>query len=206
MIGRAHHLQEERLFDSYLAERGGQPIDPPVAEHLADCAACGSRYAELSAFMDGLRRDGEAEADAIFTPERLRAQQQQIARRIASVGRAARVLSFPGRLVQRTMDASASRRARSWAAAAAAAGLFIGVAVGASYEWRAQTRNGQFVTDTARARAPRLAPVATRGTADVAADEAFLSDLEVALERPHTRVLQAFDALTPHVREISDQR
>jgi anti-sigma factor RsiW len=111
VIGRAHHLQEERLFDSYLAERGGQPIDPPVAEHLADCGACGSRYAELSAFMDGLRRDGEAEADAIFTPERLRAQQQQIARRIASVGRAARVLSFPGRLVQRTMDASASRNA-----------------------------------------------------------------------------------------------
>jgi anti-sigma factor RsiW len=208
VIGRAHHLQEERLFDSYLAERGGQPIDPPVAEHLADCAACGSRYAELSAFMDGLRRDGEAEADAIFTPERLRAQQQQIARRIASVGRAARVLSFPGRLVQRTMDASGSRSARSWAAAAAAAGLFIGVAVGASYEWRAQMRNGQFVTDTARARAPRMAPVVSRGSgaADVAADEAFLSDLEVALERPHTRELQAFDALTPHVREIRDQR
>ena len=207
MIGRAHHLQEERLFDSYLAERGGQPIDPPVAEHLADCGACGRRYAELVAFMDGLRRDGEAEADAIFTPERLRVQQQQIARRIASVGRAARVLSFPGRLVQRTMDASASRSARSWAAAAAAAGLFIGVAVGATYEWRAQMRNGQFVTDTARVRAPRMAPVATRGSgADVAADEAFLSDLEVALERPHTRELQAFDALTPHVREIRDQR
>jgi len=64
------------------------------------------------------------------------------------------------------------------------------------------------VSDTARARAPRMAPVASRGsgTAEVAADEAFLSDLEVALERPHTRELQAFDALTPHVREISDQR
>jgi hypothetical protein len=69
-------------------------------------------------------------------------------------------------------------------------------------------RNGQFVTDTVHARAPRMAPVVTRGSgaADIAADEAFLSDLEVALERPHTRELQAFDALTPHVREISDQR
>jgi len=29
----------------------------------------------------------------------------------------------------------------------------------------------------------------------------FLSELELALEAPHTRELLAFDALTPHVRE-----
>lgn len=210
MIHRARHLQEERLFDSYLAERGGTPIDPPVAEHLADCEACGARYAELTAFMDGLRRDGEAEADAIFTPERLRLQQQQIAGRIALVGRPARVLSFPGRIVQRTMTASAKRSAPRWAAAAAAAGLFIGVALGASFQWRAQlqTRPGYFPDTTRAARAQRLTPVATRGTGagEAASDDAFLSDLELALERPHTRELLAFDALTPHVREIRDQR
>jgi anti-sigma factor RsiW len=209
VIHRAHHLQEERLFDSYLAERGGMPIDPPVAEHLADCAACGVRYAELTAFMDTLRRDGDAEADAIFTPERLRLQQQQIVRRIALVGRPARVLSFPGRIVRRTISASASRTAPRWVAAAAAAGLFIGVAVGASFQWRAQVQSRQnFLADAGRARAQRMSPVATRGNApaEVAADDAFLSDLEIALERPHTRELQAFDALTPHVREIRDTR
>ena len=209
MIHRAHHLQEERLFDSYLAERGGAPIDPPVAEHLADCAACGARYAELTTFMDALRRDGDAEADAIFTPERLRLQQQQIARRIACVGRPARVLSFPGRIVRRTIDASVSRSAPRWVAAAAAAGLFVGVAVGASFQWRAQLQSRQgFLADAGRARVQRLAPVATRGSgpAEVASDDAILSDLELALERPHTRELQAFDALTPHVREIRDQR
>jgi hypothetical protein len=49
-----------------------------------------------------------------------------------------------------------------------------------------------------------LAPIATRGSApaDVAADDAFLSDLELALERPRTRELVAFDAFTPHVREV----
>ena len=209
MIHRARHLQEERLFDSYLAERGGAAIDPPIAEHLADCEACGARYAELTAFMDGLRRDGEAEADAIFTPERLRLQQQQIAGRIALIGRHARVLSFPGRLVRRTIDASAKRSAPRWAAAAAAAGLFIGVAVGASFQWRAQLQSRQsFFPDAGRARAQRLTPVATRGAgaAQAASDDAFLSDLELALERPHTRELQAFDALTPHVREIKDTR
>ena len=207
MIPRPHHLQEERLFDSYLAERGGEPIDPPVAEHLADCPTCGTRYSELTAFMDGLRRDGEAEADAIFTPERLRLQQQQIVRRMALVGRPARVLSFPGRIVRRTIDASGSRSAPRWIAAAAAAGLFVGVAVGASFQWRSQQQARQtFLTDAGRAQ--RLNPVATRGSGqpDVATDDAFLSDLEIALERPHTRELQAFDALTPHLREIRDQR
>ena len=209
MIHRAHHLPEERLFDSYLAERGGAPLDPPVAEHLADCAACGTRYAELASFMDTLRRDGDAEADAIFTPEHLRQQQQQISRRMALVGRPARVLSFPGRIVRRTIDASTSRTAPRWVAAAAAAGLFVGIAVGASFQWRSQLEGRRtFLNDASRARTQRLTPVATRGTvpADVASDDAFLSDLEIALERPHTRELVAFDALTPHVREIRNQR
>jgi len=206
VIHRASHLQEERLFDSYLAERGGEPIDPPIAEHLADCPACSLRYAELAAFMDALRRDGDAESDAIFTPERLRLQQQQILRRMALVGRPARVLSFPGRIVRRTIDVSATRSTPRWVAAAAAAGLFIGVAVGASFQWSAPQGRQRFTADSSRA--ARLTPVATRGNGspDVAADDAFLSDLEIALERPHTRELQAFDALTPHVREIRDQR
>ena len=209
MIHRVHHLQEERLFDSYMAERSGGPIDPPVAEHLADCASCATRYAELMAFMDTLRCEGDADADAIFTPERLMLQQQQIARRIALVGRPARVLSFPGRIVQRTISASAAHGAHRWIAAAAAAGLFVGVAVGASYDWRLAARGRQmFAANTGPSRTARPAPVAGRSNtfADGAADDAFLSDLEFALERPHTRELLAFDALTPHVREIRDQR
>jgi anti-sigma factor RsiW len=212
VIARAHHLHEERLFDSYLAAQTGDPLDPPVAEHLADCAACGARYTELAAFMDTLRREGDAEADAIFTPERLRAQHQQITRRLALAGRPARVLSFPGRIVRRTISVSTSRTAPRWVAASAAAGLFIGVALGASYQFEfgnAQERQPPMrLRETASARTPRNAPVATRGTGqpDVAADAAFLSDLEVALERPHTRELQAFDELTPHVREITDRR
>jgi anti-sigma factor RsiW len=202
---RVHHLHDERLFDCYLTERTGDPIDPPAAEHLADCHACSARYAELTQLMDTLRRDGDADADAVFTPERLRVQQQQIARRIEQVGRPARVISFPSRIVRRTIGASQSRIAPRWVAAAAAAGMFIGVAVGASYEWNAGHVPARFGARDANA---RMAPVATRGTtpADVANDDAFLSDLELALERPHTRELQAFDAFTPHVREIRDQQ
>jgi len=207
VISRARHLQEEQLFDSYLTERSGAPLDPPVVEHLADCDECSARYTELSGFMETLRRDGEAEADAVFTPERLRAQQQQIARRIEHVGRAARVISFPTRMVRRTIGVSTGRTAPRWIAAAAAAGLFIGVAVGASYQWTGRGRDAQSFFPRG-AGIGRLSPVATRGSspAEIAADTAFLSDLELALERPHTSELQAFDELTPHVREIREQR
>jgi hypothetical protein len=196
------HLHEERLLDCYLAERDGTPLDPPMAEHLADCDACSVRYADLSRFMDGLRAEADAETDAIFSADRLRIQQQQIARRIAHVGRAARVISFPGQLVRRTMTGSATSTPPRWVAAAVAAGLFIGVGIGASYQWNGRSRH------TLAAESARMTPVATRGTgqADVASDDAFLSELEIALERPHTRELQAFDTFTPHVREIRDQR
>jgi hypothetical protein len=207
---RGHHLHDDRLFECYLADRSGDPIDPPTAEHLADCTSCGTRYDDLVRVMDALRADGEAEADLIFTPERLRVQQQQIAKRVEHIGRPARVISFPGQFVQRTLTATTSRTAPRWIAAAAAAGLFIGVALGASYEWNGFVRSARqsLVRGTDTSRPSRLTPVATRGNhpADGAADDAFLSDLEVALERPHTRELLAFDAFTPHVREVRDRR
>jgi anti-sigma factor RsiW len=201
---RASHLQEERLFECYLTSRSGEPIDPPVAEHLADCGPCAARFDELAAFMDGLQQDGEVEADAIFTPERLHQQQQQIERRIALAGRPARVISFPRRFVRGTITGSNARTAPRWIAAAAAAGLFVGVAVGAAYEWRVESTGSQRFAESSR---PRLTPMGIRGTnpADVAADDAFLSDLEAAVERPHTRELRAFDAFTPRVREVRDQ-
>jgi len=209
---RVHHLTEERLFDVYLAERAAEPADPPAAEHLADCSVCNTRYAELLSLMETVRREGDAEADAVFTPDRLRAQQQDIARRIALVGRPARVLSFPKRIVRRTITASASRTAPRWIAAAAAAGLFVGVAVGASYQFRwgltPYRSAAPLIAGGAAPRAARLTPVATRGAgqADIAADDAFLSELEIALDRPRTRELLAFDDFTPHVREVRDQR
>ena len=196
------HLHDERFIECYLAQRDGAPIDPPTAEHVADCPACSARYAELSSFLDLLRTEGDAEADAIFTADRLGAQRQQIAQRLGHVGRSARVISFPGRVVRRTITGSSAATAPRWVAAAAAAGLFIGVAVGASYQWT--SRGGHMLPGDGL----QLTPASTRGIGqiDAAADDAFLSELELALERPHTRELQAFDTFTPHVREIRDTR
>jgi hypothetical protein len=212
---RAHHLHDDKLFDCYVAERSGETPDPRVAEHLADCAECNSRYAELARTMDALRADGQREADDIFTADRLRAQQQAIARRIEHVGRPARVISFPGAAAARSIASKTTRVAPRWVAAAAAAGIFVGAALGTTYDWtrgpRAFARTNRpssVVPGFSRTSPSASEPVATGGSdqADVASDEAFLSDLEAALDRPRTRELLAYDALTPHFKEIRDVR
>lgn len=199
------HVAEQRLYDWYYAERTGELLDPRVAEHLADCGECSRRYADLARVLDEVRADGDAEADAAFTAERLRRQQEHILLRLEHAARPARVISFPRLGTPRLLSARSTRVAPRWIAAAAAAGLFLGVAVGASYEWEWHAQKPQTLA-SARRVAPN--PVATRGSrpVDVAADDAFLSELDAALERPRTRELIAYDALTPHVRGVSDQR
>jgi anti-sigma factor RsiW len=203
VIRWSRHTAEQQLYECYYAERTGEPIDPRVAEHLTDCAACSARYADIARVLDEVRVDGVAEADAVFTADRLRAQQLHIAQRLEHVGRPARVISFPGQVTARSI--ASGRVAPRWIAAAAAAGLFVGVAVGASYEWEWHVQPQQTLAGGATS---RLAPVATRGIepVDIAADDAFLSELDAALERPHLRELVAYDALTPHVREVNTQR
>jgi hypothetical protein len=214
MIARAPHLQDERLYECYYAERRGDAPDPPTAEHLSDCDACRRRFDELSRFLAGLRADADAELDAAFPPERLRAQQQDIARRLESVGRAARVISFPGRLVARHSNTSTARLATRWVAAAAAAGLFVGVAAGTVFNFGGRLNfvpgPRLSIGQTARQRLTSSVPARLTPAVDVSTgsdiDDAFMSDLESALDRPHTSELVVFDALTPHVREILDVR
>ena len=203
---RAHHLHDDRLFDCYVADRGGEAPDPRAAEHLTDCRECSARYADLVRFMEALRADGETETDEIFNADRLRAQHAAIARKLEHVGRPARVISFPGVAAARSIASKTSRIAPRWVAAAAAAGLFVGAGLGLSFEWERCARSLPSYQRATLARTSQ--PVATGGSAqaDVAADEAFLSDLEAALDRPRTMELRAFDELTPHVRAIQDVR
>ncbi|MGC4082667.1 MAG: hypothetical protein QM736_11285 [Vicinamibacterales bacterium] len=123
--------------------------------------------------------------------------------------RTARVISFPGREVASGGRTPATLTTR-WLAAAAAAGLFIGVAVGGYLgpeRLRPYSRQS-----AARLSAPAAAPAATTPVPTAATtrvtpppqldDDAFLMELELALARPQPRELAAFDAMTPHVRDI----
>ena len=213
MIKRPRHLRDDRLVESYFAGRWGETVDPPTEDHLSECPACTTRYSEIAEWLDTLREEAEASADAIFTPERLLAQQHHLARRLGHIGRAARVITFPNAFAKATLAPATSHAASRWIAAAAAAGLFIGVALGASYKapWTGgPVRSARTVTRPAPAAAAAdlTAPSAIVDTIqpDSAADDAFLSELELALDRPRSRELLAYDALTPHVREVREIR
>ena len=204
MIGSSTHLKDDRLFECYVAARSGEMVDPRAAEHLAECGDCGRRHAELAMFMDGLRDEADAELDALFPAERLVAQRDHILRRLSHVHRPARVISFPARETASAM-ASGSRVTPRWLAAAAAAGLFIGVAVGGFVGSNGLRRNPPMqVAPSAPGNARVIAAPAVRVSTppDVPDDDAFLMQLEMALAQPTLRELQPFDALTPTVREV----
>jgi hypothetical protein len=210
---RAPHLQDERLVDCFYAERRGDALDPPSAEHLADCEACARRYAQLGTFLTTLSEDADADVSAMFPPERLRAQQQEVARRIALVGRAARVISFPGRFVAQQARPSRTWLATRWIAGTAAACLFVGVAAGTALNFGARfdfVRTGRRGGVNVAARQIISSALPSRLSSDAVAsvvdtDDMFMSDLESALDRPHTSELIAFDALTPHLRDVLDR-
>ena len=167
------------------------------------------------------------EADAAFPPERLAAQRARIARRLAALARQqerrtsrravgagsqaaaprsqpARVLPFP---VRETVVRRPARPVR-WVAAAAAAGLLVGLVAGRGFDRR--LASGPSSVGSAPSAALRAAPAAeprpqgARGApalADLLAGEPLLVEIEAALASPRVAELQAIDALTPRVRE-----
>lgn len=121
VVFRQGHLSEQALIEALI---GG---DRPA--HLDRCDICAERAVAISRWMDEVQRLGDEAAEAVFTPERLAAQQAQIARRLEQVDSPARVIAFPaaGRAER---EGSGRRVAASWVGIAAAAGLVIGVVGG----------------------------------------------------------------------------
>jgi hypothetical protein len=212
MTYRARHLDEEQLNDCYLAQRDGNALDPRALEHLADCSECGSKFTDLSQFMDTLRSDAEAEADEWFPAEWRRRQQQHIAARLDHLGHMARVISFPARSGDETGRVT-SRVAPRWVAAAAAAGLFVGMALGNHYDLGRTLAFGHgaptAVSNQARVSAsPAVLPAAPEPAKPAPAgldDDAFLSELELSVDSLQAHELMPFYAFTPSVIEASAQ-
>ena len=65
MIGRAHHLNDDRLFEHYLAGRSGDLCDVSALDHLGACAECRERLTALTTLFDGIREDADEAADDI---------------------------------------------------------------------------------------------------------------------------------------------
>jgi hypothetical protein len=140
----------------------------------------------------------------------MRAQQQHIARRLGHLVHPARVISFPRHLPEQRVVASGPRVAARWVAAAAAAGLFLGIGLGTFfYPGTAVNQPGSAAVASAAVDNPVVSaepPVVLTAVPEPVTDtEQFLSELELALERPRTPELIALDSMTPHVREIRVQ-
>jgi hypothetical protein len=122
VVLRQGHLSEQALVEALT---GG---DRPA--HLDRCDLCAERTVELARWMDAAREDASVASDAVFTPDRLAAQQTQILRRLEQVDSPARVISFPAASRAERGDAPGRRVAVSWVGVAAAAGIAIGIVGG----------------------------------------------------------------------------
>jgi hypothetical protein len=199
------HVQEHVLAGAALQLLNGEApaLKASAQNHLAACDQCAARLEELSAVLAGERQDVADAADAVFTDGDLQAQQASILARLERERAAARVLAFPARtswMVRR------DRPATRWLAAAAAAGLLVGLGAGQvvftghQLRFQAPTLTTRDWTPTrwlGGSGAVNAAPAHHIERLSPAAEEAFLSDMESALNSRRIQALRALDDLTP---------
>lgn len=171
----------------------------PVHPHLDTCAACRTRLADFSGWLDDLRTEAVAEADAQFPAERLAAQQASILRRIEAAARPARVINFP-RFAQPM--SSTAFHARRWVASAAAAGLLVGVGLGQFMDLRQNLVPRSGGMDLAQTTQGRTDPGAALQNATLAiSDEELMFRIEEIAAPRMPASLVAFDSMTPRVQD-----
>ena len=200
IIGRltSQHLDDEvfaELWTNATAE--GTPVAHP---HLRACADCRVRFASFSRWLEELRAEALAAADAAIPVERLAAQQAQILRRLEAAERPARVIAFPKVPVEPQRPMSLRR----WVAGAAAAGLLVGMGFGQWLDLRHRSFGpsvfpGDRIAD-ARTSAPAPAPSIIPAVATFSEDE-DLEELE-ALSTPRYEALRAYETFTPRAADF----
>jgi len=198
ILDRLHasqHLDDAGLMDLWTTAR----LERVSASHphLTGCGQCRSRYAAMAAWADGLRADAHAEADDVFTPERLSAQQASISRRLEAMERPARVILFPrfGRAV-----GSSRSNAQRWIGAAAAAGVIVGLAAGQFMDlpWRRAQNAAAQPAVAQTTQSARTANPATPSQRSLSDEDLFYNPDARRSAQP----LEAIDALTPRSRDL----
>jgi hypothetical protein len=205
------HPDEQALIEAYFASiQQDVPANEEVTTHLERCTACSRRYAELAVIFTDARTAVDEEIDELSSPEVLERQYTHILKRLAAGQGPGRVLRFPrrGPTVVRRRDV-----ARKWTAAAAAAGLLVGLLAGrwTRLDPRAETvghvtLRPQFVprpTIVDDAPPEGLFPGAAQSRAMLFNDEAFLDELDAAIQGPRVAPLMVLDDLTPAIHEVA---
>jgi anti-sigma factor RsiW len=182
------HPADDRLIAMYFGDEGASADDRrAVRQHLHGCETCTWRYTELTAPLERLRQDAAGEADEVFTPSRLDAQRAKILDRLDPSER------------------SAIRRPLArWVAAAAAAGILIGVTGGQLFQSgvrRTVTTAPPARTVMAALPASAVVTDSPTTTAVNANEEAVMNEIEQAVFGHRITALSALDEMTPHVRQ-----
>jgi hypothetical protein len=179
------HLDDNVLIRRYLAERGLAALDAgdegPL-RHLAHCHPCEARYQALRVAFDETREAAVAD---------------RILRRIDALHAGPRVLPFPA-AVQSGQAGHQPRVFRRWVAAAAVAGLLVGLGAGRMVFYHdTSTTADAGEQQTSAPASGRQAPVMQALHVEPAADdEEFLSEIELATAAPRTQELRAIYAFT----------
>jgi hypothetical protein len=187
------HLTDERLIELSLSgEHAGAHTDG----HLAVCAECQTRSLDLTGLLAEVSGVAVAAADAHFSDEHLARQQSRILQRIEQDGRPGRLITFPAGHPQEPLLAR-SRPANRWVAAAAVAGLVVGLLT------------GQLIpTGQGRVSTPRMVAnesggaVALRAVSTSLSDDEFLGQVEAA-GSAGPAALRPLDTLTPRAWEVA---
>lgn len=180
--------------------------EQPAVEHLDQCASCRARYASLAAWLDTLREEALGEADEAFPAEKLAAQHAHILRRLEAMERPARVIAFPKFARPISTQHNVARR---WIAAAAVAGLVIGLAGGQVIDLRHRnTPRPTYPAPVSRIGDAGPSTQATYRRVSLTSDEASFMEMatESASYAEMPEPLRALDGLTPHARDYVNPR
>jgi len=201
------HLDDRAIAALWSARTAGSPPGSRSTgdAHVGECTQCRARYDAFADWLADARADAIGEAEEVFPPERLAAQHAQILRRLEALDRPARVIAFP-RFSQGTV--AARRGPQRWIAAAAAAGLIVGLGAGELRDFRRTMRRGApagYLSGPPRSPVTQTAVGALQPVV-LTADDAFLYDSEEASTSSRVEALHALDALTPLVRDMDRGR
>jgi hypothetical protein len=184
-------MRHQHLTDDELIMRcagGAAPQEPDDAAH--GCRICQDRLQALARLLRDVTETAAREADAVFPPERRARQYARILHRIEHHGQPGRVLAFPNANGRRTaMPVTPMRR---WVAAAAAAGLAIGLVAGRYSQDVTVVRERTISERPAEAEpdVPRLRAAATM------TDDEFIRELEYTLSSGPAG-LRRLEGMTP---------
>jgi len=214
---RGRHLREPLLASAALQTLNGEGpfLEASSQAHLAGCARCTARLDALRAAMADQRDTIVEAADAAFSDTRLRAQRTSILDRLARDRASARVLRFPAADTWAARGwIRRDRPAMRWLAGAAAAGLLVGLGAG---QIVFTGRQLHLIPSASSARAwtpSRWLGQATATMPDAtmiervspAAEEQFLSEMELAINRRRNAALRALSTdLAPRPTRASHQ-